>query len=142
MKKRWIGYAAFMAALTKLFNKTGLMALVSAVTLYTVPGFARSGGVPGVAGSGGYSGVVRSGGNEVHVRGQDISGAVGSWGYPGVAGPGGYPGVAGYGGYYPRWRHTWSKGYSAEIYTTSSGFVPCRSLTLRGLDHRCSFVPS
>ena len=99
MKKRWIGYAAFISVLTKLPNKTGLMTLVIAVMLYMVPGVAESGA------------------NDVHVRGQDISGAVGSWGYPGVAGPGGYPGVAGYGGYYPRWRHTWSKGYSGRAGT-------------------------
>ena len=50
MKRKWTAYSASIFALSKLFNKTSLMTLLIAVTLYMISGVSAEEGVdPGVS---------------------------------------------------------------------------------------------
>ena len=46
MKRKWTAYSTSIFALSKPFNKTGLMTLLIAAMLYIVSGIVGSGGVP------------------------------------------------------------------------------------------------
>jgi hypothetical protein len=46
MKRKWTAYSTSIFALSKPFNKTGLMTLLIAAMLYMVSGIVGSGGVP------------------------------------------------------------------------------------------------
>ncbi len=79
MKRKWTAYSASIFALSKLFNKTSLMTLLIAVTLYMISGVSAEEGVdPGVSAD---EGIV-SGGSAEEMSNGKMAGIIRSANHP------------------------------------------------------------